>query len=323
MRIDDLNAPHAGTGATVGSTTMALGLTVTSIQDGTFLLARLPGLADLDLSASLRAGAFPGTFPAAYAPRACGAGRRAAPGTAALPCARIVYTIQSSVLPVPRPPTVAEGVYLHLRRELLAGRLEAGRRLREQEVAEALAVSRTPVREAVRRLAQEGLLELEANRGVRVPMLRPEEAVATYEVRERLERMAARLAARHAGEAGRDEVRARLAAMEALVDDDLAHHVQADDAFHLAIARSSGNPVLAELVERLADRVARVKVLTRDLNVSAMARAQHREIADAILSGDEHRAERAMSHHIRTNLAIVVERLAAIAAAAAPEGALP
>jgi DNA-binding GntR family transcriptional regulator len=227
------------------------------------------------------------------------------------------------VISAPRPPTVAEGVYLRLRHELVAGRLEPGRRLREQELAEALAVSRTPVREAVRRLAQEGLLELEANRGVRVPELRAYEAAATYEVRERLERMAARLAARHADDAGREALRARLTAMETLADDDPAAHVLADDAFHGAIARLSGNPVLAEMIERLADRVVRVKVLTRDLNVSDVARAQHRQIAEAILAGDEHRAELAMSRHVRGNLAIVMQRLTAVADAAAPEGANP
>ncbi|MFO7544177.1 MAG: GntR family transcriptional regulator [Trueperaceae bacterium] len=227
------------------------------------------------------------------------------------------------MVPSARPPTVAEGVYLRLRHELVAGRLEPGRRLREQELAEALAVSRTPVREAVRRLAHEGLLELEANRGVRVPELRSDEAAATYEVRERLERMAARLAARHADDAGREALRARLKATETLADDEPVAHVLADDAFHGTIARLSGNPVLAELVERLADRVVRVKVLTRDLDVSDMARAQHREIAEAILAGDEHRAELAMSRHIRSNLAIVMERLTAVADAAAPEGADP
>lgn len=231
------------------------------------------------------------------------------------------------MFPATRPPTVAESVYRRLRHELVAGRLEPGRRLREQELAAALAVSRTPVREAVRRLAQEGLLELEANRGVRVPELHPDEALAIYEVRERLERMAARLAARHAGDEGREALRARLTTMETLTDDDPAAHVLADDAFHGAIARLSGNPVLAELIERLADRVVRVKVLTRDLNVSDMARAQHRQIAEAILAGDEHRAELAMSRHIRGNLAIVMERLTAVADAiadtAAPEGANP
>ncbi|HZJ09504.1 MAG TPA: GntR family transcriptional regulator, partial [Trueperaceae bacterium] len=67
-----------------------------------------------------------------------------------------------------RPRTVAEDVYRFLRRELLSGSYPGGSWLREQELAKSLNVSRTPVREAIRQLAQEGLLVIEANRGVRV-----------------------------------------------------------------------------------------------------------------------------------------------------------
>ncbi|NLG08197.1 MAG: GntR family transcriptional regulator [Deinococcales bacterium] len=209
-----------------------------------------------------------------------------------------------------RPRTVAEGVYQHLRRRLLAGELEPGRWLREQELAASLDVSRTPVREAVRQLAQEGLLVIEANRGVRVRGLTLEEAVATYEVRERLESMAAGLAARRVDAAARAALDEQLAAMNAVDPADQAEHVRADDAFHGLVARLSGNPVLQELVERLSERVMRVKVLTRDVNVSAFAREQHARIVAAIGAGDEAAAEAAMREHIRTNLRIVEERLA-------------
>lgn len=212
-----------------------------------------------------------------------------------------------------RPQTVAEGVYQHLRRELLMGRLEPGQWLREQELAESLSVSRTPVREAVRQLAQEGLLQIETNRGVRVPELSLKEAVATYEVRDRLESMAAGLAARNVDDDARAELLAHLEAMGAVAPDDQAEHIRTDDAFHALVARLSGNPVLEELVERLSERVMRVKILTRDVNVSAGARAEHAAIVAAISAGDEPGAERAMSAHIRTNLEIVSERLRAVA----------
>src|SRR5690606_41626257 len=92
-----------------------------------------------------------------------------------------------------RPRTVAEGVYQHLRRRLLAGELEPGRWLREQELAASLDVSGTPVREAVRQVAQEGLLVIEANRGVRGRRLTVEAAGGTDEERARHDRMAAGL----------------------------------------------------------------------------------------------------------------------------------
>jgi len=210
-----------------------------------------------------------------------------------------------------RPQTVAEGVYQHLRRELLTGRLEPGQWLREQELAEALDVSRTPVREAIRQLAQEGLLQIEANRGVRVRGLSLEEAVATYEVRNRLESMAAGLAARNVTDEARAELSQHLEAMNAVDPEDQAEHIRTDNEFHALVARLSGNPVLEELVEKLSERVMRVKILTRDVNVSAEARAQHTRIVEAISRGDEEAAAEAMSRHVRTNLQIVEERLRA------------
>ncbi|MCC6309838.1 MAG: GntR family transcriptional regulator, partial [Trueperaceae bacterium] len=106
------------------------------------------------------------------------------------PCLKVVCNIHYAVAAFQRPQTVAAGVYLHLRHELLSGTLAPGTWLREQELAEALKVSRTPVREAVRQLAQEGLVVMEPNRGVRVPNLSLAEAVHTYAVREPLEAMA-------------------------------------------------------------------------------------------------------------------------------------
>ena len=210
-----------------------------------------------------------------------------------------------------RPRTVSEGVYGHLRDELFAGRLRPGQWLREQEVAEELRVSRTPVREAMRRLAQEGLLLISANRGARVRPITLEETVAVYEVRERLEGMAAWLAARHGDRAGVDALLERLQAMTALSHDDYVAHVWADNDLHLCLAKLSGNPVLAEFVQRLNERVTPAKVVTRDLNATPEVRAQHRAIVEAVARGDPEAAEGAMRDHVRMNLAVLRVRLAA------------
>lgn len=208
-----------------------------------------------------------------------------------------------------RPRTISEGVYEHLRQELLNGRIPGGRWLREKELADSLQVSRTPVREAIRRLAQEGFVTIEANRGVMVAELSVEEAVATYEVRERLEGMAAGLAARKITDAGRQLLQDALAAMESLPRSATEEHLRTDNEFHSAIARLAGNPVLEELIERMNDRVMRVKILTSDINSTDLAREQHAGITAAIAAGDPEQAEEAMRAHIRTNLDIVRYRL--------------
>lgn len=211
-----------------------------------------------------------------------------------------------------RPRTVAEDVYRYLRAQLLAGTLPGGSWLREADVATALDVSRTPVREAIRQLAQEGLVKVEANKGVRVHEPTLEEAVATYEVRGHLEGMAARLAAERTTPEMVSILEARLAAMAAVPEGDFAGQVGADNDFHLSIAELSGNPVLLELVERLNSRVNRVKVLTRHVNATDLAHSQHQGIVKAIADGRADLAESLMAEHISTNLQVVTERLGSV-----------
>ena len=204
---------------------------------------------------------------------------------------------------------MTEQVYNQLRSELMEGSIEAGQWLREHELADSLGVSRTPVREAVRRLVQEGHLVLEPNKGVRVPQLSLDEAVATYEVRERLETMAAGLAARRMTPAAGRLLRVRLEEMEELSSAGFAEQIVADDRFHATIAHISGNPVLAEMIDLLNDRIMRVKILTKDLNPTEQARMQHRDIVVALESGDPDAAQAAVSSHIRMNLEVVSERM--------------
>ncbi len=209
-----------------------------------------------------------------------------------------------------RPNTVAEEVYDYLRGELFAGNIEPGRWLREQEVAEALQVSRTPVREAIRRLAQEGLMVFSTNRGAQVRPIKLLEAEEVYAVRVRLEGMAAGLAATNATPEEVAGLREQLRFIDDLEDEDFVGQIRADNEFHLSIATLSGNEVLAEMVQRLNDRVTRAKLVTRDVNVSVLARSQHELIVDAIAAGDEPAAEEAMRRHVLMNLEVIRERLA-------------
>ncbi len=210
-----------------------------------------------------------------------------------------------------RPKTVSEEVYEHLREELFAGNIAPGQWLREQEVAEALQVSRTPVREAIRRLAQEGLMVFSTNRGAQVRPTSLSEAEEVYAIRDRLEGMAAGLAAKNASPLEVAGLREQLAFIAELADDDFVGQIRADNEFHLSIATLSGNELLADMIQRLNDRVTRAKVITRDVNVTTLARDQHVLIVDAIARSDAAAAEEAMRRHVQMNLAIIRERLAA------------
>ncbi len=212
---------------------------------------------------------------------------------------------------VARPPTVAGEVHRRLRQQLLLGAWPPGTRLREAELAERFGVSRTPVREAVRRLLQEGLLESRPTQGVRVrePDLRA--ALDAYGVREQLEGSAARLAAERASADDRRALRRLLDRVEAASSEDEAAQVEADLAFHRRVAELSANEPLIKALETLAGHVTPLKVHTRDQNAAATTRSQHRAVADAIAAGDGAAAEAAMREHVAWFARVLGERFAA------------
>ncbi len=209
------------------------------------------------------------------------------------------------------PKTISQQVYERLRDEVLTGSLHPGVWLREQDIASAWSVSRTPVREAVRRLAHDGLVESSPNRGVRVRELSPEDVSEVYELRELLEGLAARRAAERAEARDVERLHALLDFIDTLPASEPAAHIRADEEFHDAVVAVSGNEALHDLTRRLYGRVARAKVVSRDENTNVRTRAQHHAILAAIAAHDPDTAERAMREHIRTFSAIVVERLRA------------
>lgn len=208
-----------------------------------------------------------------------------------------------------KPGLIRDGVYEHLKREILSGRLPSGARLAEVEAAERLGVSRTPVREAVQRLAQDGLVEVVPNRGARVRTVTPAEVEDTYAVREVLDGLAARLAAHSARPADLATMRAALERLERAGCTDYAAQTAADLEFHGAIAAASGNPTLVGVLRGLAEGVARVKLLTREYNQASQTHLNHAAILGAIEDRDPVAAEAAAREHVRAFRAIVLERL--------------
>ena len=196
-----------------------------------------------------------------------------------------------------------------LRRLILAaiqsGALSPGMRLKEVDLVTALAVSRTPLREALTRLRAEGVLERDED-GLRVRRLDWRDVRSLYELRGTLESMAARLAARNAAEAERRVIADICHAEAALINDgampeELARH---NRQFHNAIWQAAGNHFLAESLERLS----RLMVLLGATAYSmpdrvAAIRSEHDVINDAIQTRDPQAAAEAMQRHLDTALA--------------------
>lgn len=194
-------------------------------------------------------------------------------------------------------------VYEHLLQDILAGRLASGTVLREVELAQQLGVSRTPVREALGRLAGQGLAEIRANRSAVVRELGAEQLRHVYQVREALEGLAAELACRRltAADFDRlDDLVAAIPAPDSADYQDACHRL--DVELHRLLALRSGNPVLAGEIEKFHDLVqlVRYRVASRD-GALALALRQHRAIISALRAGKPAEARRAMIAHIRSS----------------------
>lgn len=196
--------------------------------------------------------------------------------------------------------SLEEAVYLKLEEEILSGKLARGEQLREIALAERLNASRTPVRGALHRLAEEGLVELCANKGATVIGITPKDIEDIYEVRKRLEGLAARLATERMSDEEKEKLKETVELSEFyLARQDDKQGGELDSEFHSIIFGASGSRHLCKI---LCDLHKNVKAYRRlSLSKSDRAKksiAEHREILEAILSGNPDEAERLTSVHI-------------------------
>jgi DNA-binding GntR family transcriptional regulator len=189
-------------------------------------------------------------------------------------------------------------VIAELRQAILTGRLKAGERLVEGRLADELGVSRNPVREAIRALASEGLIEVAARRGASVAVMSEQEARETIEVRALLEGHNARLAARRHDKRVIKRIEVVLNKGTAAVG--AGHFDQLfrlNQEFHSELAAAGQNRVLGELLQRLRDRTA---MLFAPMSPSRQSRSwnEHAGILRAIIDGDERLAATLAAEHV-------------------------
>lgn len=196
--------------------------------------------------------------------------------------------------------------YAELRGRILSGGLPAGSRLAQYELAESMDMSITPLREAIRRLSSEGLVEVKTHRDVRVAAMNSAEARQLFEVRLSLDPTAAQLAAARRTEAD-------VAAIEAAVDRLLPvtrqwgeEALSAHRAFHSALYRASHNDVLIRFLDDLWDKSDRYRRLGLELPPGDTPRTrdldEHHRIAALVAEGRGPEAAALMRDHISLSL---------------------
>lgn len=201
--------------------------------------------------------------------------------------------------------TAAEFVYDQLRKKIFEKALTSGQRLPEVAIAKELNVSRTPVREALRRLESEGLVQIIPGWGACLASPSKQEIIDTYEVREDLEIMAVRKAAKRITPLQLCRLQEQIdAERETFVDRDLESYLKVNDNFHIIIAESSGNSTLVGYVKNILSRIFVQMIFFEsffdfDTNPSL---EEHIAILNALKEHDEAGCVRLMKEHLRLSM---------------------
>jgi DNA-binding GntR family transcriptional regulator len=198
-------------------------------------------------------------------------------------------------------------VYRRLREAIMSGELPAGAGMSQVSLARQFGISRSPVREALRLLEREGLVEVRVNQRPRVAVISVDEVEGLYALRIVLEPLALAVSVPRFGPADRAVIERTLAEMDGLAGVDLPRWEASHRAFHHALVAHAGAPVVGRIDELFdhSDRYRRMHQ-ARTPQPWAMGRRDHHAIARAACDGDAARASALLAHHLaRTALFVL------------------
>jgi DNA-binding GntR family transcriptional regulator len=201
-------------------------------------------------------------------------------------------------------------VYEDIRRQIAERQLHPGHWLLERELCETYQMSRTPVREILRKLAADGFLEQDSHRGFVVRQLGLEQVFEIFQAREAIEGMAARLACRLAGEEFHvklRDIKKRISTSDIASDPEQGHRLGRE--LHQAIMIAARNSIMSEINERLKNlTLLTTNIAKRAPMIEKASAAAHSRIINALLKRDENKAENLMREHLRETCRYVVEQ---------------
>ena len=199
----------------------------------------------------------------------------------------------------PQAVTAADQAYRELRRRILLRQYAAGERLSEAELARQAGVSRTPVREALHRLGEEGFVVVVPNQGVWVANPTPEGMEQAYEVREVLECKAVAKAAANVTPLLIARLEAKVAEEESIIQNrDIDRYMTVNTDFHMTLAMGSGNGVMVDFIRRIL-MITGVYMAFFDPFFDETTLEEHRRIVRVVSTGDVEGSVAVMREHIR------------------------
>ena len=219
------------------------------------------------------------------------------------------------MISIQRSQSLQEQVYQALKQIILRGDLSSGERVVETKLAKQLQVSRTPIREAISQLKREKLIVSKPNSGFRVATLSVRDAIGLYDCRIALEQLSISNACEQITSKQLKKLERYVLLAEKLVDSkssksDSLKLLEVDYQFHHLIAESSSNQWLLTLLEQVFDQMTLLRVYTTQHNPGVLEiRSEHRQIYEAIASGNSDLAQTTIREHLIASKARVVREL--------------
>lgn len=218
--------------------------------------------------------------------------------------------MSAEIIPIPRA-ALHEQVAHRLRQMLVENRILPGAKLNERELSEVLNVSRTPLREAIKMLAAEGLVELLPNRGAIAVELSEADVLNTFEVMSGLEAQSGELAAQRITEAELDEIKAmHYEMLAAYTRRDLPAYYRLNAAIHGAINAAAKNPVLTATYKQVNARLQALRFRSnQDGEKWSAAVKEHDMMIEALSARDPVAMRTVLASHLGNKLDVVIEQL--------------
>ncbi|RYX92632.1 MAG: GntR family transcriptional regulator [Comamonadaceae bacterium] len=216
----------------------------------------------------------------------------------------------AEIISIPRA-SLHEQVAHRLRQMLVESRIKPGAKLNERELCEVLQVSRTPLREAIKMLAAEGLVELLPNRGAIAVELKESDVLSTFEVMAGLEAMSGELAAERITESELSEIRAmHYEMMAAWTRRDLSAYYRLNASIHRAINAAAKNPVLTSTYNQVNARLQALRFRSnQDEDKWKRAVGEHEQMVEALAAHDGAKMRQLLVTHLSHKRDVVVEQL--------------
>ncbi|SDH68233.1 DNA-binding transcriptional regulator, GntR family [Pseudomonas panipatensis] len=195
-------------------------------------------------------------------------------------------------------PSASEIIAKHLREAIISGQMAEHEPIRQDEIAQVFNVSKIPVREALKRLEAEGLVEFQRNKGALVTKISEPELAQMFEVRVLLEAQAIRLAVPNMSEA--TFARAERICAEFVGEDDVGRWAELNWELHACLYEPAQRPFLVGLIRSIHDKLERYLRMQMSLSAGKeRADQEHREIIAACRAGDAERAAQLIEEHIK------------------------